>query len=470
MDVTMQEPGSLYLRGFVGERYVGNGWTGLAPAVKAQSAMDFAWLHSQGFFGQNQYAYLSHLLNPTTRTDKVTVNNKRAGSGYVYAPYELITGNPDPNEIGDGDLPAPKLHGLRQYDYYVSNYPVSDYDQLYIKLAAAFDKGDKDVTTYLKSENVYRKYVYANYLDIPADASAAVETLLGGQKVPEKGIGFDAAQQYVRACLSSTLAFSETPPAYRGGDFMTYLLNSRQGYSVHFATAATLLFRALGVPARYVEGYSIRADAVQQGQPVAVTEADAHAWVEIYRDGVGFIPFESVPANTSDQNHTKQNQNNAGGAQEEQKPPKNPVNILQLLLWFLIGLLALAALAFLLLTLRRLWLLRRWKRLVAESAPNQAVELLTAYAVRLFGYMGIRYKNGSLYRMGEPIVEKLGQKTAESFLSVVSIQQQARFSTQPIEDSQRETVGNFAFVVALTLKKNSKLPARFRLRFIDCVI
>lgn len=64
------------------------------------------------------------------------------------------------------------------------------------------------------------------------------------------------------------------------GDFARWFLEeSDRGYCVHFATAAAVLLRAAGIPARYVTGYLTEAKA---GQTVTVTDADAHAWAEYY--------------------------------------------------------------------------------------------------------------------------------------------------------------------------------------------
>lgn len=79
-----------------------------------------------------------------------------------------------------------------------------------------------------------------------------------------------------------------------GKDFATWFLNeSDTGYCVHFATAGTLMLRALGIPARYVTGYYATAYA---NQTVTVTTDNAHAWVEYYSDTAGWIPLECTPS------------------------------------------------------------------------------------------------------------------------------------------------------------------------------
>ncbi len=76
-------------------------------------------------------------------------------------------------------------------------------------------------------------------------------------------------------------------------EFLDYfLLESRQGYCVYYATAFVLLARAQGFPARYVEGFCVPAEKTQK---TVVTSNMAHAWPEIYVDHVGWIPFEPTP-------------------------------------------------------------------------------------------------------------------------------------------------------------------------------
>lgn len=77
------------------------------------------------------------------------------------------------------------------------------------------------------------------------------------------------------------------------GTFLDYfLLEKRQGYCTHFATAFALLAQSQGIPARYVHGYCIPA-----GKPgdVPVTASMAHAWPEVYIKNIGWIPFEPTP-------------------------------------------------------------------------------------------------------------------------------------------------------------------------------
>ncbi len=95
--------------------------------------------------------------------------------------------------------------------------------------------------------------------------------------------------------LASTTRYdrnTSAPPA--GRDYVDWFLNeSKQGYCMHYATAATLLLRTAGIPARYVSGYV--AQIPWQMDSVEVTDHAAHAWVEVYIDRVGWYPLEVTP-------------------------------------------------------------------------------------------------------------------------------------------------------------------------------
>lgn len=69
-----------------------------------------------------------------------------------------------------------------------------------------------------------------------------------------------------------------------------FLLTSKTGTCSDFATAMTLMARAVGLPARYVEGFI--ADEVDEYGYYTVRETDSHAFPEVYISGIGWMTFE----------------------------------------------------------------------------------------------------------------------------------------------------------------------------------
>lgn len=75
---------------------------------------------------------------------------------------------------------------------------------------------------------------------------------------------------------------------------VNFLYHDRRGYCEHFATAAAMLSRALGVPSRVAYGWS--GGRLYQAQNMFVFRAkDAHAWTEIKLEGYGWVVFDTTP-------------------------------------------------------------------------------------------------------------------------------------------------------------------------------
>jgi transglutaminase-like putative cysteine protease len=75
-----------------------------------------------------------------------------------------------------------------------------------------------------------------------------------------------------------------------------FLFHTHAGYCQHFAGAAGLLLRVAGIPTRVVVGF---ATGEQIGRHTwAVRDEDAHAWIEVYFPGVGWVPFNPTPASS----------------------------------------------------------------------------------------------------------------------------------------------------------------------------
>ncbi len=71
-----------------------------------------------------------------------------------------------------------------------------------------------------------------------------------------------------------------------------FVLRSKQGYCQHFAGAMALMLRLLGIPARVAVGFT--SGAWDEGT-WTVTDHDAHAWVEVWLAGHGWLPFDPTP-------------------------------------------------------------------------------------------------------------------------------------------------------------------------------
>ena len=96
-----------------------------------------------------------------------------------------------------------------------------------------------------------------------------------------------------------------------GRDFVSwFLLESGEGYCSYFASSMAVMCRIAGLPARYVEGYYVQA---APGGETIVTGLNAHAWVEVYLNGLGWIAFD--PTARAVQSHQGQGE---GGYMQDQ--------------------------------------------------------------------------------------------------------------------------------------------------------
>jgi transglutaminase-like putative cysteine protease len=74
---------------------------------------------------------------------------------------------------------------------------------------------------------------------------------------------------------------------------MEFLFHTHAGYCQHFAGAAALILRVAGVPSRVIVGFATGEQVDQDTW--AVRDEDAHAWIEVYFPGVGWVPFNPTP-------------------------------------------------------------------------------------------------------------------------------------------------------------------------------
>ncbi len=84
-------------------------------------------------------------------------------------------------------------------------------------------------------------------------------------------------------------------PARSALPLVSFLFGTRQGYCQQFAGSMALLLRMGGVPARVVGGFTTGAYDRTTGQYL-VSDLDAHAWVEAWFSGYGWVRFDPTPA------------------------------------------------------------------------------------------------------------------------------------------------------------------------------
>lgn len=124
---------------------------------------------------------------------------------------------------------------------------------------------------------------------LPNEVFEAAENIIAGCSSPfDKAL---AIEQWLTENCTYTLT-PGNPPA--DSDFAAHFLDTREGYCVYFASAMTVLARCADLPARYVTGFALkRSPSGAKGSYIA-TNATAHAWTEIYFQGIGWVPFDAT--------------------------------------------------------------------------------------------------------------------------------------------------------------------------------
>ncbi len=268
--VYSQSDGRIYLRMTSYGRFNGQGWDPATPYTNTLTE--------------------GHSLNllPAVAIKTLGLVGKQtlqfSGMRVAMLPYYTEPGGSNPIVGSDTDYTA-----SLGTSYSITYYPV----QNTLTLLEMFNKAPSYLKPYLlgsyrTSEEAYRAFVYSEYLALDQETRAFMETVIEAQ-------GFDPTDPavigdvaaYIQKAARYNLAYDPALDHERNVA-IAFLRDYREGVCVHYATAATLLYRALGFPTRYTTGFMLD---VKGGQWNEIA-SPGHAWVEVYVDGLGWIQVE----------------------------------------------------------------------------------------------------------------------------------------------------------------------------------
>ncbi len=109
-------------------------------------------------------------------------------------------------------------------------------------------------------------------------------------------------------------------PLSSAASLLTFLTKTKSGFCVQYAYAMTVLTRLLGIPARFVVGYT--AGTRLKNGSYEVRNTDAHAWTEVYFPTFGWMRFEPTPAGQGTANPPNYM---TGGTGQGQAGATNPI-------------------------------------------------------------------------------------------------------------------------------------------------
>ena len=164
----------------------------------------------------------------------------------------------------------------------VWNTHLPDFDDLFVQL----EEETRDEKRYAKVLERYTQLPES----LPDEVRQTAASVTGGLESPYlKAL---AVSRWLAENAAYTLE-PVTPPG--DADFVAHFLETREGYCVYYATAMTVLARCAGLPARYAQGFALAgAPEYHSGYNYQATGLSAHAWSEVYFEGIGWMPFDPL--------------------------------------------------------------------------------------------------------------------------------------------------------------------------------
>lgn len=298
LTVSSAQEKTLYLRAYVGGVYQEGSWKPLPDsAYGGSNAGMMDWLSARGFDPLTQVAQYYRLTDSQSpELNTVKVSNAGASRYFCYLPLSLeddstaqIKTKQDEMLLSRGLLGAREYTVLERSDYRPAELTVAaDW------VAAPTNEAQQQ---YSEAEAAYRSFVYSQYTALDESANDLMNQLFW-QDYESEHEGVYMALSHIRDVLKYQVSYTQTPdPTPDGADPVHWFLTqSHEGNAVQYAAATVMALRAYGIPARYVEGYYLMAGSLAENDgTVTLTGQDAHAWAEVYFDGVGWLPVDTMP-------------------------------------------------------------------------------------------------------------------------------------------------------------------------------
>lgn len=292
LKVTVSKKKSLYLKGFVGSRLINNQWVDLKRAsYNGKNEGMLKWLEKKNFSPSYQYDLYQQLSTLEDTSQTVEIEAINANKKYLYTPYGATKKTILKNTISkDINLKAGGVFGSQSYTY----KEVSSFSPSELTLGQDWlNNPNTKQQEYLTNEAVYRQFVYEQYTKINKRYKESLKELLEQQTFENTGLY--SICQHIRDCMSKNLNYNDEIESNGEDVLLDFLQRKTTGNDVLYASLATLAFRYYQIPARYVEGYYVKNSNINGHGVATLTSKNAHAWVEVYFDGMGWLPIDMTP-------------------------------------------------------------------------------------------------------------------------------------------------------------------------------
>lgn len=493
--VVMSKPQSYYLRGFVGGDYSVKGWKSPEYKKLYDYSDMFYVLHQNNFYGHSQISLLCSNLYSISGDNRIIVKNIGACRKYIYAPYETDTQKSFlsyNNRLDDCGILSDGFFGEKNYTYFAYDNKVKNYSSL--ENALYTENYENKYSDYLKSEAHYRNFVYKNYLDIPEAAENVIKSVLGSYEKSER-ISYTTAKLNILNVLSKNEYSDEVNYKCTGNtDIVSeFLQETKIGNSVHFASAAALMLRYYGIPSRYAEGYAITPDDtenVRSNTEIIITDDNAHMWAEYYCDGIGWLPFETVPKyigimqdeiNTDFKTSVSSSEKSVSSSEKSKSDStktddtensySQPDNRTDTLFYVVCGIISAAliisALSIIFILNRRRKALFKQLRNFQNKDNNIAAVSLFKYSTDLLEITGCIESSDNIYLAESHSVKKLTEYYGDTYTKAYAVFLKARFSRHKISDDEKICVEIFKNETVTSIKNSRSRLQRFSDKYIS---
>ena len=486
LSVTADTVQTLYLRGFVGDTYENGEWSTLGAEAAAEEKDLFYWLHQSGFYPQSQLATAARLMG-NYQSGSVNVQNLAGCSLYRYEPCTVLPERAGltKNRIQPSTVETNGPRGARGYSYET----VSDVQALLPELLDFLQNDTSDgVKSYLQMESAYREFVYSYALDVPAEFRAQLGAVLDSCCESYGAAGSLTKEQ----AQTAALAFLEL--CFDGsGDIALPLTDTADGTTYQYATVAALALRYYGIPARYVEGYTVK---TAEGEPENVDASAAGAWVEVYQDGVGWLPLALTPGLedlSAEQTESgikpvgagkegngdgprvtegqELEQDNAEPDNSEDNTPDGGqrTGLLHKPAFWIILIAVLLLLLLAAIFIRHAVILKKRNETFTQEDQSAAAACLFTDCAAMLAAMGFKRGTGSMLELCETAKEQLGEEYAAKLHDMTMYNAQALFSAKALTNEERTSMEQFHASVLDLLKTHTNWPRKLRLKWLDCL-
>jgi len=314
LEVTVDEKPKdlIYLKGYVAGNYTDNQWV-------PRDYTDFNELFTDNGYDLKRVQMAiwnmpANALASSNISQMMEIENLAAGN--VIYPYTAKLDSDDTLSGAENVMIENWSGGTFEY-----------YPQFYSQLDCMMDSGFYQETTEYSPEDdlhiasteqgdifsLYGSYVMSAYTKnddnmMSNERWSEIDTYVNaGLMDATNGYSTGTIIRLVKSYLNETTTYSLSPGKVPDEqNFIEYFLyDNKKGFCVHYATAATIIFRYYGIPARYVEGYVISPGDFKENEDgtytAIVKDNRAHAWSEVYSNGYGWTPVEVTPAYTEGQ-------------------------------------------------------------------------------------------------------------------------------------------------------------------------